>query len=467
MVRVITQETFDSVVKENIKDFDMEKEEAIKEAKEQFESQGVDLSNVVLGLEEDLEIVKALKSLNTLSISDSNKQVIHENCNTLAIECKKGMAEKVLCTNHKGYEILVELAKKSNDQPQIQASAIKALASLLDKNPDGFDIEGFSIVVIGLDPSKENEVIESTLDYVLSCCVLHEMNRQNLVKNGLLDKLDGVFVGNEIQASRIYQALVQDDDVRVPHGKAHENARAIVEDHNGLSKVMTAIKGNLESPSNLKLLLSCLSSLTVRNEYCQAVVKEHDGLKCMLDLLMDSNKHNKGIVTESLKLLKTLAGNDNVKKEIGESNGIHIIISAINDYVSSPAICHAGCGTITAICLRMPDNAKQVMDAGGAQLLIQVLKTHHVSSARVAIACCNAIRNIVSRSKHFSSDFISLDVEELLNSVRANHPQSVESVKAALRDLGLKVDLKEEWKGTGVRVSNDQTSTIKDIPEEM
>ena len=52
----------------------------------------------------------------------------------------------------------------------------------------------------------------------------------------------------------------------------------------------------------------------------------------MLDLLMDSNKH-KGIVTESLKLLKTLAGNDNVKKEIGESNGIHIIISAINDYV--------------------------------------------------------------------------------------------------------------------------------------
>ena len=187
MVRVITQETFDSVVKENIKDFDMEKEEAIKEAKEQFESQvimraeilnwwaielrdlnssrrlikmtfakfqGVDLSNVVLGLEEDLEIVKALKSLNTLSISDSNKQVIHENCNTLAIECKKGMAEKVLCTNHKGYEILVELAKKSNDQQQIQASAIGALASLLDKNPDAFDVEGFSIVVIGLDPSK-------------------------------------------------------------------------------------------------------------------------------------------------------------------------------------------------------------------------------------------------------------------------------------------------------------------------
>ena len=36
---------------------------------------------------------------------------------------------------------------------------------------------------------------------MLSCCVLHEMNRQNLVKNGLLDKLDAVFVGNEIQGN--------------------------------------------------------------------------------------------------------------------------------------------------------------------------------------------------------------------------------------------------------------------------
>ena len=87
---------------------------------------------------------------------------------------------------------------------------------------------------------------------------------------------------------------------------------------------------NVESPSNLKLLLSCLSSLSVRNEYCQSVVKEHDGLKCILDILVDANKHTKGVVTESLRLLKTLAGNDDVKREIGESNGIYIVIDAIN-----------------------------------------------------------------------------------------------------------------------------------------
>lgn len=43
----ITQETFDAVVHENIEEFQMQPEEAIKEAVEQFESQGVDLSNIV------------------------------------------------------------------------------------------------------------------------------------------------------------------------------------------------------------------------------------------------------------------------------------------------------------------------------------------------------------------------------------------------------------------------------------
>ena len=39
MVRVITQETFDSVVKENMDEFQMSREEAVKEAREQFMTQ--------------------------------------------------------------------------------------------------------------------------------------------------------------------------------------------------------------------------------------------------------------------------------------------------------------------------------------------------------------------------------------------------------------------------------------------
>ena len=48
MVRVITQETFDLVVTENIEEFGMERADAVKDAKEQFEQQGVSLVNIVV-----------------------------------------------------------------------------------------------------------------------------------------------------------------------------------------------------------------------------------------------------------------------------------------------------------------------------------------------------------------------------------------------------------------------------------
>ena len=46
-LKMISQETFDSVVQENIEDFEMEPEEALKDAIEQFHSQGVNLSNII------------------------------------------------------------------------------------------------------------------------------------------------------------------------------------------------------------------------------------------------------------------------------------------------------------------------------------------------------------------------------------------------------------------------------------
>eukprot|EP00614_Pseudopedinella_elastica_P022207 CAMPEP_0172625482 /NCGR_PEP_ID=MMETSP1068-20121228/144118_1 /TAXON_ID=35684 /ORGANISM="Pseudopedinella elastica, Strain CCMP716" /LENGTH=164 /DNA_ID=CAMNT_0013434791 /DNA_START=76 /DNA_END=567 /DNA_ORIENTATION=+ len=42
----ITQKTFDECVRENVEEFEMEKEEALEDAVKQFTSQGVDLTNI-------------------------------------------------------------------------------------------------------------------------------------------------------------------------------------------------------------------------------------------------------------------------------------------------------------------------------------------------------------------------------------------------------------------------------------
>jgi len=267
-----------------------------------------------------------------------------------------------------------------------------------------------------------------------------------------LDLIDKHFDTHSVQVARIWQALVQDDDVRVPYGKAHDHAREIVEEHDAIQKLLSVLQnGDKEKPTNeVSLYLSCLSSLTVRNEYCQ-LVSDKKGLKLLFELLVNPDQKSQ-VVKEFLLLLKAVAGNDNVKNDIRVIKGIGIIVDAIMKNISNKGICFSGCQLIAAICLRTPENAQTIMDAGGSQLLTQVLKTH-LSNGKIVSAATSAIRNIVSRSKHLVEPFIEL--EGLLNEAIQMHPKASDNIKSALRDLGLKVHLKEEWTGT-------EKLTIKD-----
>lgn len=62
MVRVITQETYDEVVKENMEEFDMSPEEAVKEAVAQFEAQ-VCISYIPIS---DILVKNSFKSIEYL-----------------------------------------------------------------------------------------------------------------------------------------------------------------------------------------------------------------------------------------------------------------------------------------------------------------------------------------------------------------------------------------------------------------
>jgi len=443
MVKVIEQETFDAVVQENIEEFDLSKEEAIKDAISQFEAQGVNLANIVTSSDGDGDQHIVIVALNCLALDEAmSEEKIVEHCSTVKSECSKGLAEKIMATKHDGYNILVKVALK-DDLEKASLAAVQALAAFLQANPDPFDENCFNVIMLCLSDPDDAEMVAAGLDVALASCVRHEQNRQNLMRNKILDYLDKVYDKHAEAVAYIWQALVQDDDVRVPFGKAHDTAREIVEEHNAQGKLISSMKGN----KNPSIYLACLSSLTVRNEYCQHVA-ENDGLVCLFDLLSDPDQKPQ-VLKEVLLLFKTLAGNDNLKREIRDSQKICVFVSIISQNVANKGICHAGASMLAAVCLRTPENAQQVIDAGGAEVLVQVLATH-VKNAVVAVGCISAMRNIVSRSKNFTELFVKLDVEELLNQTGAMHPTEFavcDAVKAALRDMGLKVHLKEEWTG--------------------
>lgn len=178
-----------------------------------------------------------------MSVADpSNSGCISDHCALIKAECSKGLAERVLATKHEGYDTLIEIALK-NENTAVQKNVVEALAALLDTNPDPFDARGFKIIVTSLTQDTDQELIGEALDLTLLICVCHEQNRQNLVRNKILDMLDKAYPQHSVRVARVWQALVQDDDIRVPFGKAHDHAREIVEEHQALEKLMATIKG--------------------------------------------------------------------------------------------------------------------------------------------------------------------------------------------------------------------------------
>ena len=78
MVRVITQETFDLVVAENMEEFEMDRAEAVRDAKEQFEQQGVSLVNIVVS--EQGSQVRINLSIGPVGMRYGRKNVWFEGC---------------------------------------------------------------------------------------------------------------------------------------------------------------------------------------------------------------------------------------------------------------------------------------------------------------------------------------------------------------------------------------------------
>lgn len=114
----------------------------------------------------------------------------------------------------------------------------------------------------------------------------------------------------------------------------------------------------------------------------------------------------------------------------------------------------AGLACISALTLRCPSNAGVFYDCGAPLVIVDAMKAYPKSVTLLKQAAW-AIRNMSVRNKAECSEFITHGIEDVLTSALKLHGSKVESdVKAALRDLGLKVELKERWTGKGVSMNN-------------
>ncbi|XP_078280368.1 armadillo repeat-containing protein 6 [Rhinoraja longicauda] len=456
--RRITQETFDNVVQENIIEFEMEPEEALKEAIQQFESQGVDLVNVVKTVQNStaessdpkhhvLQALDALqKALDILALDEMG-----EHLSNFTKQCSADFAHRHLAAEKSAYATVLSCCRALMADGLGLLKGVQALAALLDGQPDLLDSEGKHLLLEILKQHREHvELSATTIRAIRHGCLKHEQNRQDLVQYGALPLLTAAIVNHGTspdvvrEAASALRVMTYDDDIRVPFGRAHDHARMIVMENNGLQIIVDAAKVFAENPTVLRELCSTLSKLAVRNEFCQEIV-DLGGLNFMVALLADCIDHRE-LVKQVLGALRAIAGNDEVKDAIVNTGGTDLIVLAMNRHMGSPQVCEMGCAALGMFALRKPENCRVIMEDGGALLALQAMKSHP-SELNVQKQACMLLRNLVARNPDFTALILEMGAEVLIQQARATHQDCGDLAKAALRDLGCKVVLQELWTG--------------------
>ncbi|XP_014482140.1 PREDICTED: armadillo repeat-containing protein 6 homolog [Dinoponera quadriceps] len=460
MSNTITQEAYDEVVREFMQDFLMTAEEAIDDAVRHFETQGIDLSNIVkdLALSDKYEpIITRLERL-TFAVRDKSYELVPETLQELRTELDKDIGHRVFAGKQKCYNILLDLLKDCRKNHAIVKSALKTITSLMTGNPDLLDDDGIALQIEMLEKYHDIATLQYLLRWIRECCIKHELNRQKIFDANIFERLKKILVREDASVAEIkdacsvIRALVLDDDIRHEYGKAHEHATVIAK---GALDILTGLLSRfLKDKTVVGDLMITLAALIVRNEFCQEV-EDAGGLKFVQDIMIDYPDSEK-LNWQALKLLKALAGNDNVKSHIVTSGCAPIIVSAVSRMKTAEYVVTAGLGCISALSLRSTSNAGVFYDCGAPQVIVDAMKAYPKNTSVLRQACW-AIRNMSVRNKSESAEFVAYGVEDVLqNAIRMHGAKLDNDAKAALRDLGLKVDLKERWTGKGVNLNNER-----------
>ncbi|XP_073813880.1 armadillo repeat-containing protein 6 homolog [Musca autumnalis] len=457
--KVISQETFDDVVKENIIEFSMEPEEAKQETIKQFEAQGINLANIIKDLDINADTGKPIlnEKIDQLKLhlneKSSDKEKLLELLKVIDAECLKSLPHRVLAAKHETHTYILKILGQQLETPDALAdtvlleTSLKTLNSLYHIQPDIFDATALTYVKALLDlfATKES-VICLTLQWLQKCCLMHEINRQNIMKADIVKYLKP-YVSKESgkilrDVLAVLRFLVLDDDIRVEFGCAHEHARQLASE---FIVTLTELLGEVQDVNILADLMLTIGSLAVRQEFC--VAADEAGCIKLVAQAMSDNINSVRLNREALKLLRALAGHDAVKSRIVQGGVAPILKDVIHTHMANENVVSAALACISTLTLRVKDNSKTFFDTGIAETIVESVRRHPKNKI-VQRNGAWAIRNMVSRSREQCDTWLSFGVEDVLNAAMVEHPSVVTDIKAALRDLGCKVELKEEWTGT-------------------
>ena len=216
--------------------------------------------------------VDKLKFVTTEELLNTSRGIAAA-CSELSRVCDSGLADRCLAAKCGAYDVLVSFLHTHNNAEYLPI-VLPALSSLIDSQPDILDERGATLIVNVLHDSVISaDVVVVALNLIRRCCILHEANRQRFVALDIIPVTASILKTHHghrevVRAvCAMFSALMLDDDVRVPFGKSHEHAKAIVIEGGALETLLPLASG-------MYTLYMCITfNISLLSNICRSYVK--------------------------------------------------------------------------------------------------------------------------------------------------------------------------------------------------
>lgn len=453
--RACAQDTFDQAVAENQAEFDMDVDEAVRSAVEEFQAQHVDLTDVLrvapcrrnrkatwltwIELERDLQ-----------AGSEANARADRMRDLHREIRISTSKEEDVLqLTQADALAKLLAFWKAFRGQEVGMVHPLLELSSVLlvhAINKETFcKMEGPAMTLQFLrQDCVDAEGLVQGMHVVATACRHHEKNKAAFMEGGIADAIvealrrrpcaeDGILRATCAALKAITSA---DDESALTSDSfkfARELAQADVHVH--LLRCMASERVEDVGSRRMELLCDSLRRVCVNEEICKATVEEQDVLAIVLPMLRE-NADEVGLVVACLKLLRQLAGSDPVKARLVQNHVLELLQALLAGHAAHANLVECAVGLLAVLCLRNPETASMAAKEDTAGTVVEIMELH-AKNGRVQRSCCMAVRNMVARNEGSRALWLESGIEPMLRKAKIGHPHLCEDVgSAALRDLG-------------------------------
>jgi hypothetical protein len=145
------------------------------------------------------------------------------------------------------------------------------------------------------------------------------------------------------------------------------------------------------------------------------------------------------VCRQAAALLRNLAGNDSVKTSLCTVKTLGLLLSAVTQHMYDAALAEHVVATLAAMALRVPANCERILAMGGGRAITGCMR-RFPNVVPLQRQCCLAVRNLVGRSPELREKMLEDGMETLLRRA-GGMSGSVDAAFAALRDLGLEVEM--------------------------